>query len=204
MNKKELRKKYLSYRKRISQEKLIVKSHEILSKMKKVFFSYKIFQKKYYHIFLPIQKNNEINTFIIIDFLLSQKKYITVPYSNFNQLSIVNCCFDKNTLLKVNRYGIYEPIYKHIVSISLIDVIFIPLFIFDMRGYRVGYGKGFYDRFINLCKKDIIKIGMSFFHPIKKIIDIHDHDLLIDIGITTNKIFIFNKKILNHFNTIKL
>ncbi|WP_185870996.1 5-formyltetrahydrofolate cyclo-ligase [Blattabacterium cuenoti] len=194
MNKDSLRKKYISYRKKIPKNEFIQKNYNIFFQLRKVFFYYKkIYEKKYYHLFLPIRKYNEINTFIIIDFLLKKKKYITVPYSNFDQLSIDNCFFDKKTLLQKNKYGIYEPIYKRVIPISLIEVIFIPLLIFDLKGYRVGYGKGFYDKFINLCNKNTIKIGMSFFHPIEKIIDTHDNDLSIDIGITTNKVFVFNK-----------
>ncbi|WP_341653586.1 5-formyltetrahydrofolate cyclo-ligase [Blattabacterium cuenoti] len=193
MNKKKLREKYLHMRKSISRKKIRKMSYEIFFQLKKIFFLWK---KTYYHIFLPIRKHKEIDTFIIINFLLKIGKYVTVPCSNFQKLSIENCLFHENTILTRKKYGILEPIPKHkfIVSISLIEVIFIPLLIFDFKGYRIGYGKGFYDRFIPLCKKNIIKIGLSFFYPIKKIKNIHKNDLSIDIGITPNHIFLFNKK----------
>ncbi len=69
MNKKELRKKYFFYRKSFSKKEIFKKSYEIFLQLKKLF----IWNKKYYHIFLPIQKHNEINTFIIIDFLFKKK-----------------------------------------------------------------------------------------------------------------------------------
>ncbi|WP_238785037.1 5-formyltetrahydrofolate cyclo-ligase [Blattabacterium cuenoti] len=87
--------------------------------------------------------------------------------------------------------------HKHVISASLIEVIFIPLLIFDLKGYRIGYGKGFYDRFISLCSKNVIKIGLSFFPPIKKIINIHKNDLSIDIGITTDHVFFLIKNLKN-------
>ncbi|WP_238784292.1 5-formyltetrahydrofolate cyclo-ligase [Blattabacterium cuenoti] len=87
-----------------------------------------------------------------------------------------------------------EPKKKHIIPPHLIEVIFIPLLIFDFKGYRIGYGKGFYDRFLMLCKKNVIKIGLSFFSPIKRIEPIHKNDLILDIGITVNQVLFFNKK----------
>ncbi|ACY40161.1 5-formyltetrahydrofolate cyclo-ligase [Blattabacterium sp. (Blattella germanica) str. Bge] len=198
MNKKKLRKKYFCYRQSLSQKEVFDKSYEIFFQMKKIFF---IWGRKYYHIFLPIRKYKEVDTFILVNFLLKRGKYITIPCSNFNRISIENCFFDKNVLLKKNNYGILEPVprHKYVVSPYFIEIIFIPLLIFDLRGYRIGYGKGFYDRFIPLCKKNVIKIGLSFFSPIKKIIDIHENDLSIDIGITPDHIFFFEnikKKIL--------
>ncbi|WP_185867051.1 5-formyltetrahydrofolate cyclo-ligase [Blattabacterium cuenoti] len=190
MNKKKLRKKYFSMRKSISQNEIIKMSYEIFFQLKKILF---IWNKTYYHIFLPIRKYKEVNTFIIINFLLKIEKCVTVPCTNFYKLSIDNCLFHENTILIKKKYGILEPMHKHRISISLIEVIFIPLLAFDLKGYRIGYGKGFYDRFIPLCKENTIKIGLSFFYPIKRIENIHKKDLLIDIGITPNHIFFFKK-----------
>ncbi|WP_185865920.1 5-formyltetrahydrofolate cyclo-ligase [Blattabacterium cuenoti] len=191
MNKKKLRKKYFFYRKTLSQKEVFEKSYEIFFHLKKISF---IWEKKYYHIFLPIREYKEVDTFIIVNFLLKIGKYVTIPYSNFHIISIDNCLFDKKTLLKKNKYGIFEPIstHKYVVSPYFIEVMFIPLLIFDLRGYRIGYGKGFYDRFIPFCKKNVIKIGLSFFTPIKKIVDIHENDLSLDIGITPDNIFLFD------------
>ncbi|AGW85909.1 5-formyltetrahydrofolate cyclo-ligase [Blattabacterium sp. (Nauphoeta cinerea)] len=190
MNKKKLREKYLCIRKSISRIEIIKMSYEIFFHLKKIFFLWK---KTYYHIFLPIHEYKEVDTFIIIDFLFKIGKCVTIPCSNFRNLSIENCLFHNNTILIKKKYGILEPIpvHKSIVSISLIEVIFVPLLIFDLKGYRIGYGKGFYDRFIPLCEKNVIKIGLSFFYPIKKIENPHKNDLLIDIGITPNHIFFF-------------
>ncbi|WP_185869346.1 5-formyltetrahydrofolate cyclo-ligase [Blattabacterium cuenoti] len=190
MNKKELRKKYFYYRQSLSKKEVLYNSYKIFSCLKKIFF---IWEKKYYHVFLPIRKYKEVDTFFIVNFLLRKGKYVTIPYSNFHNCSIENCFFDQNTFLKKNSYGIFEPIptQKYVVSPSFIEVIFIPLLIFDLEGYRIGYGKGFYDRFIDLCKKNVMKIGLSFFYPINKIIDIHKNDLSIDIGITPYHIFYF-------------
>ncbi|WP_185864937.1 5-formyltetrahydrofolate cyclo-ligase [Blattabacterium cuenoti] len=192
----DIRKKYLFYRKYFFTEKNI----NFFSK--KIFFQLKklpIWNKKYYHIFIPIKKYREINTFIIINFLLKKKSkcVVTIPFLNFYDNSIKNCLFNKKITLKKNKYGILEPIYKKYIPPSCIEIIFIPLLIFDSRGYRIGYGKGFYDRFITKCSNNIIKIGLSIFNPLNNLIlDIHKNDLILDIGVTPNKIFFFkNEKI---------
>ncbi|WP_185861177.1 5-formyltetrahydrofolate cyclo-ligase [Blattabacterium cuenoti] len=189
MNKKKLRKKYFYMRKYISHVEIIKMSYKIFFQLKKIFF---IWEKTYYHIFLPIREHQEINTFIIINFLLKMGKCVTIPCSDFEKLSIENCLYHEDIILIKNKHGILEPIsmHKYIVPISLIEIIFIPLLIFDLKGHRIGYGKGFYDRFIPLCKKNVIKIGLSFFSPIKEIQNIHKYDLLIDIGITPDYIFL--------------
>ncbi|WP_238785514.1 5-formyltetrahydrofolate cyclo-ligase [Blattabacterium cuenoti] len=112
-----------------------------------------------------------------------------------------NCLFNyqiaKHTTK--NKYGIIEPINKIIIPNYFIEVIFIPLIIFDLKGYRIGYGKGFYDKFITLCSNNILKIGLSMFSPINNIQSVHKNDLILDIVITPNKIFFFNKKILSKY-----
>ncbi|MBU3714597.1 MAG: 5-formyltetrahydrofolate cyclo-ligase, partial [Ferruginibacter sp.] len=61
-------------------------------------------------------------------------------------------------------------------------------------GYRVGYGKGYYDRFIKkYCIENVLKIGFSFFEPIDEIADIHEHDVCMDYCITPETIYSFDK-----------
>ena len=67
----------------------------------------------------------------------------------------------------------------------------VPLLCFDARGHRVGYGKGYYDRFLQKCRPDCIKAGLSFFPPVKKIDDIHVADVQLDLVVTPNETFYF-------------
>ena len=66
-----------------------------------------------------------------------------------------------------------------------------PLLIFDNQGHRVGYGKGYYDRFLVKCSRETIKVGLSYFNPIERIEDIQIHDIPIDYGITRDRIYRF-------------
>ena len=66
-----------------------------------------------------------------------------------------------------------------------------PLIIVDKIGNRVGYGKGYYDRFLINCDKKVIKVGLSFFDIIEKIEDTTYNDIRLNYCITPKKIIKF-------------
>ena len=96
------------------------------------------------------------------------------------------------TPIKINQWGIPEPQSGIKIDSEQIEVVFVPLLIFDLQGHRVGYGKGYYDRFLAKCKPGTIKVGLSFFDPIERIKDIESHDIPIDFGVTPNKSYEFS------------
>ncbi len=100
----------------------------------------------------------------------------------------------RNTIIKENKYGIPEPVSSQFTSSSILDIIFIPLLAYDQSGYRVGYGKGFYDRYLGNCDKDLFKIGLSPFEPIKSISNIDKFDVPLDICISPDQTFRFDEK----------
>ena len=85
--------------------------------------------------------------------------------------------FDRKTKLKVNSYGIPEPINGIEIDAEKIDLVFVPLLISDEKKYRVGYGKGFYDRFLAECRIDVKTIGLNFFKPIDCVEDVNEFDI---------------------------
>ena len=70
-------------------------------------------------------------------------------------------------------------------------MVFVPLLAFDEKGNRVGYGKGFYDKFLAECKPEILKIGVSFFEPENIIPDVLNTDIQLDLCITPTKVYNF-------------
>ena len=92
---------------------------------------------------------------------------------------------------KLNSWNIPEPENGIAISTEQIEVVFIPLLAFDLRGNRVGYGKGFYDDFLNNCSKDTLKIGLSFFEAEANIADVEPHDIPLDYCVTPTKIYTF-------------
>ena len=66
-----------------------------------------------------------------------------------------------------------------------------PLLVFDKSGHRVGYGEGYYDRFMSDIKNDVIKVGLSLFEPVDKISDINQKDIPLNYVITPSKTYYF-------------
>ena len=91
-----------------------------------------------------------------------------------------------------NRYGIDEPVDGMPIFPGELEMVIVPLLAFDERGYRVGYGKGYYDRFLHACDPGVLKIGFSFFEACEQIDDTGDHDIKLDYCITPGKIYSFN------------
>ena len=149
-----------------------------------------IWRLKHYHIFISISKYNELDTSSIINKLKSEKKIIIVPKISNNEL--VHIAINDQTEFSINEYGIKEPNNGHHFITENLDLIFIPLLAFDLEGHRVGYGKGYYDRFLKLTNKSSLKIGLSFFDPINKIQDIDDKDVKLDYCITPTQIHKFD------------
>jgi 5-formyltetrahydrofolate cyclo-ligase len=96
-----------------------------------------------------------------------------------------------NTKIKKNEYNIPEPISGLPVPTEMIDVVFVPLLAYDKQGNRVGYGKGFYDKFLSQCKPDVIKIGLSFFDAEEQIDDILETDVKLNFCVIPNNTYLF-------------
>lgn len=132
------------------------------------------------HVFLSLKKFKEVDTTPIIDYFRSHKKQIVVSKCNFDDNTLSHFLFEDNTILEQNKFGVPEPVNAIQISEKNIDLVFVPLLISDESNYRVGYGKGFYDRFLANCRKDCKKIGLNFFKPILKISDFNQFDIALD------------------------
>jgi len=73
----------------------------------------------------------------------------------------------------------------------MIDMVITPLLAFDDKGYRVGFGKGFYDRFFASLNKEVKRIGISLFESCENIEDINEHDIPLTHCVTPNKTYSF-------------
>ena len=187
-NKSELRNTYSLKRKNLSDFQINKRSILISKKLLDI----PIWDKEFYHIFLTSKKNNEIETKFILSMLAQKNKKVVVPrLIDLNNLEHI--LLTKQTILKENSYGIPEPqkYNNKIIFPQELDVIIVPLYIFDLNGNRVGYGKGYYDRFLKNCRDDVIKIGISLFEPVKSISGISRNDIALNYAITSNSIFNF-------------
>jgi 5-formyltetrahydrofolate cyclo-ligase len=88
-------------------------------------------------------------------------------------------------------WGIPEPVGGSVVKSTDFDIVLLPLLAFDLKGNRVGYGKGFYDRYLLNCRPDCLKIGISLSDPVDLIEDVESHDIPLDIAICPAKMYDF-------------
>lgn len=185
MKKADARKYYRNLRKQFSVEEINKMSDNIFSQIKKL----QLKDANTFHIFLPIEKNNEIITYPIIDWLFDQKKDIVLPLVVGDDM--INCKVKKGFKTQLNSLQIPEPIEYSEIDSSLIDVVFVPMFVADKKGNRVGYGGGYYDRFLSRCKPNTKKIGLTYFRPIDVIDDAYEGDIPLDYLVTPEAIVSF-------------
>ena len=187
MIKKELRQKYKELRQQLSENEIEEWSLQIANQLIRL----DIWQHSFYHLFLPIESQKEVNTEYILQVLAGKDKNIVLSKSDFSTREMTHFLLTDNTTIKKNAYDIPEPIDGLEVPVSKIDVVFVPLLAFDEKGNRVGYGKGFYDKFLAECKPEILKIGLSFFESEKVISDVLNTDIQLDLCITPTKVYNF-------------
>lgn len=186
IDKLSARKKYHLLRNNLSQEDIAEKSIQIANQALKL----PIWTKTYYHVFLTIEAKKEVQTEYILHILQGKDKSVVISKSNFKTNAMDSFLLQENTALKVSEYGIPEPVSGILIEPEIIDVVFVPLLAFDMAGHRVGYGKGFYDRFLATCSDDAMFIGLSFFEAEPKI-DVSSNDIPLDFCITPEKLYTF-------------
>ena len=175
MKKSEIRKKILKIRKQNNSKKLKISFEDILKILKKNKFICK-FVGGYY------PYNNEVDTIEILGQFERQNYRISLPKIKKNsQMNFFS--WSTKDPLAINKYGIPEPTSDKIVYPN---ILLVPLVAYDKNFNRVGYGGGFYDRYIKRIKKNkkIITIGLAYsFQKINKV-PINLHDIKLDFVVT--------------------
>lgn len=191
MNKKELRTKYKALRQELSLDEIEEKSLAVANKILQL----DIWEKTYFHLFLTIEEQNEIHTEYILQVLAGYDKEIVVAKSNFETVEMTNYLLTDNTKFQKNEYNIFEPVDGPEASGEFpnakIDVVFVPLLAFDKKGNRVGYGKGFYDKFLSQCNENVVKVGLSFFEAEEEIEGVFEGDIRLDYCVTPTTNYVF-------------
>lgn len=185
MFKQELRKKYKTLRNELSSADVEDKSIRIANQLLKM----NLWNGLYFHLYLSIDEQKEIDTSHILNILFAKNKEIVVSKSDFKTGEMQHFLMTENTRFVKNSIGIPEPKEGLEVPVSKLDVIFIPLLAYDKEGNRIGYGKGFYDRFLQ--NTNALKIGLSFFEAEETIKDSEKHDIRLDYCVSPEKIYRF-------------
>lgn len=185
-NKSTIRKQVLQQRQALADDEFLILNQLLLAQFKNLDFS----EINSIHVFLPIVKKREPDTFLMIDWLQENHPniHIVVSRANFEDHSMSHHPFSREDL-KENSYHIPEPQTTNVFNGQL-DVVLVPLLAFDKNGYRVGYGKGFYDRFLSGIETK--KVGVSLFEvTTEDISDVHEDDIRLDLCITPKQIYSF-------------
>lgn len=148
------------------------------------------------HTFLPIAHQNEVNTWPIIHRLWQELPavQVAVSVSDLTTSQLSHYRLRPETPLTRNRWGIPEPVGDRLmaVDISTIDLVLVPLLVFDRQGHRVGYGKGYYDRFLADCRPNCLKVGLSLVEPVERIDDLELTDVRLDACLTPERLHSFD------------
>jgi 5-formyltetrahydrofolate cyclo-ligase len=148
---------------------------------------------QYVHTYLAITGKQEIDTHYLLQYLKFRNPgmVLVIPKMDAASGELVHCYYDEHTELVQNKWGIYEPLNVLPVDIELIDLVFVPLLAVDTEGHRVGYGKGFYDRFLPKLRTDALTVGLSYFDPVNKIEDTGQFDIPLQVCITPQDLYEF-------------
>lgn len=143
--------------------------------------------------YFPMLQQHEPETELCSRFLQFQYPELRVCYpktdtKNWTMEAVVTT---DDTDFDTSDYGLEEPVAGEIADPLSLDIIFVPMIVMDKDGYRVGFGKGCYDRFLARCRPDCIKVGFSYFEPIEKIEDRDEFDVPLDFGVTPGNVYVF-------------
>lgn len=147
------------------------------------------------HIFLPIESKKEPNTWPIIDRIQREFPHVRISIPKVVGDQLENIYFEGLHQLKKNKWGILEPEQGVPTPTEKIDMVIVPLLAVDNNGHRVGYGKGFYDRFLAECRIRCLRIGISLFDPVETIEDIDDNDITLTHCLTPSMLLKFEESL---------
>ena len=185
MLKSDLRLKFTALRNQLSEKEILNTSLRIANKILEL----PIWDFSFYHLFLPILEKKEIDTSNILAVLQGKDKNVVLPKMKGDSLE--HYLLTDNTLIRKNSWNVPEPEGGISIDPLQIDVVFVPLLAFDEKGNRVGYGKGYYDRFLDQCTADVIKVGVSLFEATSNITDVFENDIPLDYCVTPKTIYKF-------------
>lgn len=145
---------------------------------------------KHMHIFLPIERLQEVNTLPLIKGLQEMGKEIYTSVADFStgEMKTVKLAVDQQ--IKAGKYGIPIPTEIMEGRDALLQLVFIPLLAYDLNGHRLGYGKGFYDKFLTKLNHKVLKVGLSYF-PAERQVPFEIHDVHLDACINPDEIILF-------------
>ena len=186
--KSELRARMLKLRKSIDEEDWETRSETIINELKKI---PEFIASDVIHCFVSMNDRKEVNTHFLLNDLISSGKKVIVPVTDFETGELKHSELKSFQDLKENKWGVLEPDEIHPPTKEM-DMILVPLLAVDKDFNRLGYGKGFYDRFLK--KENAVKVGLLFDDFLIDQIPVENFDEKLDILITEKMILRRNNR----------
>ncbi|MBD3248874.1 5-formyltetrahydrofolate cyclo-ligase [Candidatus Woesearchaeota archaeon] len=187
--KKELRKKARDSRDDIEEDEILSLSRDIKNNL---FSLEEISKNSVINCYASFQ--SEVYTFGMIHDILEIGKTLTLPKTKNKDLELYNISHKDIKRLKQSRWGIYEPLGDtRTLDVKEHDVVIAPGIAFDLKGNRLGYGAGFYDRLFSKSKRTL-KIALAFERQLIEKVPSEKHDIKLDMIITEKDCYNIKKE----------
>ncbi|NNV54442.1 5-formyltetrahydrofolate cyclo-ligase [Limnovirga soli] len=189
MIKKDVRKLYKEKRNSLSDKEKLKLDDLLLIQFQQFYFD----ETRHLLTYWPMAHMQEPNTHLFSGYMRHMVPGLEIcyPLTDFGRGTMEAIAVNEDTVYTTSSLHITEPKEGIPVAPYLIDVVFVPLLAVDIQGYRVGYGKGFYDKYLANCRSDIIKIGFSYFDPIEIIEDKDAFDVPLNYCVTPQQLYEF-------------
>jgi 5-formyltetrahydrofolate cyclo-ligase len=187
MMKAALRQAYREKRLTLSPGELEERSNRICLNL----FTHFQLEGKTISIFLPIERHREVNTYHILEKGVSIGARMALPKTDFARVTMKHYGYEQGLALQVNAYGIPELVKGKLIRPEQLDIVCVPLLAVSEHGHRIGYGKGFYDKFLKKCPPHCLFIGLHLFEELDVIDDVNKHDIPLHYCITPNRVIHF-------------
>jgi len=190
--KDHIRELYNLKRKMIPEHSRVAMDHKIREKF---YDTFDFTPVQLVHSYLPIKNKIEVDTFPILQQLSSDFLHlkIAVPFAILSDRTLKHFYWKPGDPLVENHWGIPEPDpdLSDPVNIKDIDLVIVPLLAYDLKGHRVGYGAGYYDRFLADCNDETLIVGLSHFLHEDQWIKSEEYDIDLDYCITPEQVYKF-------------
>lgn len=179
--KTQLREKYKKLRKEFADKEASINAQEM--------FLSSEFYKASKSVFAFYSFGSEIDTHYIAKKVLSDNKILALPYMTGKPHEMVFIRINSPNELVKNKIGIYEPVYheESILEPDESTVIIVPGLVYDLRGYRIGYGGGYYDKYLSE-NKYMVSVGLAYDFQITQRVPNDENDVKLNLTITDRRV----------------
>ena len=189
-----LRRAALAERKLLTDSELGERSEQLATRLTRHF---PVAGWRWLHVFLPLARKNEPDTWRLIHRLRAENPLLRLaaPVVQPDGISLRHYELTAETPLRPNRWGIPEPAPDPAAEVrpAQLDAVLVPLLACDQHGQRVGYGGGFYDRFLAQCRPDAVFIGLNILDniPVPALADVQPTDVPLHALLTPGGVWKF-------------